>query len=430
MPSPTSQVGQKWRVRFFTVWTGQAFSMVGSALVRFTLIWWLTERTGSATVLTTASIVSILPFIALAPVAGVLVDRWNRRRVMIIADAMIALFTLLLAFLYWLGIVQVWHVYAVLFLRSLGDGFQDPAMRASTSLMVPKSELARVGGMNETLQGVINIVSPPLGAVLLEIWTLQGTLSLDVITAAMAIGPLLFITVPQPQAREPHVTRKSVFQDMGEGLRYMLNWRGLFYMCIVLAVMRFFMAPSFSLLPLMVTRHFGGGALELGWMSSAHGFGFVLGGLILSVWGGFKRRTMTALVGLIGLGIGSVGFGLVPGNAFWLAAGLMFVRTAMLPMLRGSVLAIFQSHVPFDMQARVFTLLVSLVSAMAPLGLLVGGPLADRFGVSVLFIGSGAGCLAIALIWALTPTIMRLEDHSHDELALSAAAGPADAATE
>ena len=413
MSSSITQTGQAWKARFFTIWTGQAFSMVGSALVRFTLIWWLTERTGSATVLATATIVATLPFIFLGPFAGAFVDRWNRRWVMVVADALIALFTLLMAYLYWLRIAQVWHVYIILFLRSLGDSFQDPAMRASTSLMVPKSELARVGGMNETLQGVINIVSPPLGALLLEVWSLQGALSLDVVTAVMAIGPLLFISIPQPEAAERSETRTSVLHDMVEGFRYVLNWRGLFFMLVVLAVMRFFMAPSFSLLPLMVTRHFGGGALELGWISSAHGFGFVAGGVILSVWGGFKRRTVTALVGLIGLGIGSVGFGLVPANAFWFAAGVMLVRTAMLPMLRGSVLAVFQSHVPFEMQARVFSLLVSAVSVMAPLGLLVGGPVADSLGVSALFIISGAGCLLMAVIWALTPSIMHLEDRPH-----------------
>ena len=120
----------KWQVSFFTVWIGQAFSMVGSALVRFALIWWLTEQTGSATTLAMASVVSMLPFVALGPFVGVLVDRWNRKWVMIISDSLIALLTVFLAYLYWIGQMQVWHVYAILFLRSLGGTFQDPAMRA------------------------------------------------------------------------------------------------------------------------------------------------------------------------------------------------------------------------------------------------------------------------------------------------------------
>jgi DHA3 family macrolide efflux protein-like MFS transporter len=415
---------QNWKVRFFTVWVGQAFSLVGSALVRFALIWWLTEETGSATVLATASLVSTLPFIFVGPLVGALVDRWKRRWVMIVSDGLIALFTAVLAYLYWVGSAQLWHVYVILFLRSLGGTLQEPAMRASTSLMVPKDQLARVGGMNETLQGVVSIVSPPLGALLLEILDMQGTLAIDLITALMAIGPLLFLRIPQPGASDVSGERNSIFRDLGEGFRYVWNWRGLFFMFLVLAGLRFFMAPSFSMLPLMVTQYFGGAALELAWINSAHGGGFIAGGFILSVWGGFKRRTMTALVGLIGVGVGMLVFGSVPADAFWLALIVMFLRTTMLPLIRGPVLAIFQAHVPPEMQGRVFTLLMSSISVMAPLGLAVGGPLADAFGVRALFLISGAGCLLTALLWASNPTLMRLEDQARQQ-ALDAEGGAA-----
>jgi DHA3 family macrolide efflux protein-like MFS transporter len=398
-------------VRFFTIWTGQAFSMVGSALVRFALIWWLTKETDSATVLATASTVSMLPFIVLGPLAGAYVDRWNRRWTMIISDGLIALLTGLLAYLYWRGLAQIWHVYAILFLRSLGGAFQDPAMRASTSLMAPREALARIGGMNETLAGVVNIVSPPLGALLLELLSMQGTLAIDIITAILAIGPLLFVRIPQPSTSDRGVQAQSVFRDLGDGFRYVWRWQGLSFMFVALAGLRFFLVPSFSFLPLMVTRHFGGGALELGWINSAHGFGFVGGGFVLSAWGGFKRRTETALVGLIGVGIGMVAFGLVPASAFWLALIVMLLRTMMVPMIRGSIMAIFQAHVPPELQGRAFTLLVSSVSIMAPFGLAIGGPLVDALGIRVLFVSGGIGCLVMALAWALSPTIMRLEDH-------------------
>ena len=160
----TERISIHWQKRFYTIWIGQAFSMVGSALVRFALIWWLTEETKSPVVLTTATIASTLPMIGLSPFIGPLVDRWNRRWVMVVSDALIAFLTAGLAILYALGIAEVWHVYVILFLRSFGDAFQSPAMQASTSLMVPKNQLARVGGMNDTLMGVVNIVSPPLGA--------------------------------------------------------------------------------------------------------------------------------------------------------------------------------------------------------------------------------------------------------------------------
>ena len=401
-------INRNWQKRFYTIWIGQAFSMVGSALVRFALIWWLTEETKSAVVLTTATIASTLPMIGLSPFIGPLVDRWNRRWMMVISDALIAILTAGLAVLFALGYAQVWHVYVILFLRSFGGTFQSPAMQASTSLMVPKNQLARVGGMNDTLMGVVNIISPPLGALLVKTISMQGTLAIDLVTAVLAIGPLLFISIPQP-GKDLKAQRASFWNQMHEGIRYVWGWRGLLFMFIVLATLRFFMAPAFSLLPLMVTEHFGGDALELAWMSSAHGFGFIAGGFVLSVWGGFKRRTSTALVGLIGVGLGSIAFGLIPANAFWLGLAVMFLRTAMVPFIRGSVMAIFQTYVPPDLQGRVFTLLLTSISIMAPFGLALGGPIANTYGVNTIFVLTGIGCLGVALIWALNPSILNME---------------------
>jgi DHA3 family macrolide efflux protein-like MFS transporter len=401
----------KWKARFYTIWIGQAFSLVGSSLVRFAIIWWLTEQTGSARVLTTANLVSMLPSVLLAPFSGALVDRWNRRWVMAISDAFTAFFTAVLAYLYWRGIAEVWHVYVILFLRAFGDVFQSPAMNASTSLMVPRDQLARVGGMNEWLMGVVSIVSPPLGALLVATISMQGTLAIDLVTAVLAIAPLLFINIPQPSRAAVYQKKTSIFHEMAQGFSFVWNWRGLFFMFVVIALLRFFMAPAFSLLPLMITEYFGGAALELAWINSAHGFGFIAGGLILSVWGGFKRRTLTAVLGLVGVGLGSLAFGLVPADAFWLALAMMFLRTMMLPMVRGSVMAIFQSYVPAHLQGRVFTLLLSSLSLMAPFGLALGGPLAEAYGVPVIFVITGIGCLGVALIWSLTPTILYLEDN-------------------
>ncbi|MFN2285273.1 MAG: MFS transporter [Anaerolineae bacterium] len=403
---------RNWKARFYTIWIGQAFSLVGSSLVRFAIIWWLTEKTGSPRVLTTANLVSMLPSVLLAPFSGALVDRWNRRWVMAISDALTALFTAVLAYLYWRGAVEVWQVYVLLFLRAFGDVFQSPAMNASTSLMVPKDQLSRVGGMNEWLMGVVNIVSPPLGALLVATISMQGTLAIDLVTAVLAIAPLLFISIPQPPASPASRKATSVFGEMVQGFSFVWNWRGLFFMFLVIALLRFFMAPAFSLLPLMVTEHFGGAALELAWINSAHGFGFIAGGVILGVWGGFKRRTLTAVFGLVGVGLGSLAFGLVPADAFWLALVMMFLRTMMLPMVRGSVMAIFQSYVPPAMQGRVFTILLSSLSLMAPFGLAIGGPLAEAYGVPLIFVITGIGCLGVALIWALTPAILYLEDDS------------------
>src|SRR4030043_174967 len=194
----TLEKPKSWAPRFFTIWTGQAFSLFGSQLVSFAVIWWLTQTTGSATVLATASLVGLLPQVILGPISGTLVDRWSRRLTMIVADGLIALATIVLAILFALGHVQIWQVYLLLFIRSVCGGFHWPAMQASTSLMVPKEHLARIQGLNQMLQGGMRIDSAPLGALLLVLLPMQGILAIDVFTAMLAVIPLFFFQVPQP----------------------------------------------------------------------------------------------------------------------------------------------------------------------------------------------------------------------------------------
>ncbi|MCC7209874.1 MAG: MFS transporter, partial [Anaerolineae bacterium] len=191
-----------WKRRFFSIWVGQAFSLFGSSLVHFALIWWLTDSTRSATVLATASLVGMLPQILLGPIAGTLVDRWSRRRVMILADMSIAAVTFILVLLFASGQIQVWHVYAVLLYRSAAGAFHYTAMTASTSLMVPKEHLSRVNGANQALNGAMNIIAPPAGALLLSLLPMQNVLAVDIVTALIGVTPLLFFAIPQPARAE------------------------------------------------------------------------------------------------------------------------------------------------------------------------------------------------------------------------------------
>ncbi len=181
---------KNWKVVFFTVWTGQAISLLGSMLVQFALIWHLTVEHQSATILATASLVGLLPQVFLAPFVGALVDRWNRRLIMIAADTVIAMATVVLAVLFALKVVEMWHIFLLMFIRAVGGAFHGPAMMASTSLMVPKEHLTRIQGINQMLNGGLNIVAAPLGALMLELLPMQAILGLDVVTAVLAILPL------------------------------------------------------------------------------------------------------------------------------------------------------------------------------------------------------------------------------------------------
>jgi len=400
-----------WKARFFPIWAGQQLSLFGSAIAQFALVWWLTQETGSATVLATATLVAVLPQVIVGPFAGALIDRWNRRRVMIVADGTIALVSAVLAYLFWTGQIQVWHIFLVKVIRAVGGAFHWPAMAASTSLMVPKAHLPRVAGLNQTMHGVMNIVAPPMGALLLSVLPIHFILGLDVLTAALAISPLLFILIPQPR-RTLEEERLPYLSQVRAGLRYVWGWRGLFILLVMATVLNGLLNPAFSLLPLLVTKHFSKGALELSWLNSAFGVGVIAGGLILSVWGGFRRRIATSLSGMLGMGIGVSALGLLPPSGLLVAVGAMAVVGVMQPLVNGPLMALFQSVVTPEMQGRVFSLIASLATAMSPLGLAIAGPVADLFGIQFWYILGGMGLFAMGVTGFLVPAVARLEDHA------------------
>ena len=188
-----------WAVRYFTLWTGQALSLLGSQLVQFAIIWYLTTSTNSATTLAFASMMGLLPQVLLSPFIGTWVDRGNRRLIMIAADSTVAVTTIFLATAFALGVVETWHIYLALFIRAVAGGFHEFAFGASAVMLVPKEQLARVQGFNQALYGALNILSAPLGAFLLAILPMQGILAIDVSTALIAVAILFFIHIPQPE---------------------------------------------------------------------------------------------------------------------------------------------------------------------------------------------------------------------------------------
>jgi len=421
MKISSQPIPHNWAPRFFTVWGGQAFSLFGSALVQFALVWYLTKQTGSATVLATATLVAMLPQIVLGPFVGALVDRWNRRVIMMVADGGIALATVGLIYLFVSGQVQIWHIYLIMMIRSLGQAFHFPAMQASTSLMVPEKHLTRISGANQTLQGAINIIAPPTGALLLEVLPMQGVLSIDIATALLAVSPLVFISIPQPlrgnEALDENgeIKQAGFMQDVREGLRYVASWPGLLAILIMATLINFLLTPTGSLMPLLITKHFGLGALEFGLMDSAWGFGVIIGGLVLSAWGGFKRKVATSMMGIIGIGLGITIVGLTPSNMYWLAISGMALSGIMNPITNGPLFALVQSTVKPDMQGRVMSLILSAATAMTPLSLLVAGPVSDAIGIRTWFWFGGIFCILMGIGAFFTPAIMNVENNRNGE---------------
>jgi len=398
----------RWKPFFFTIWSGQALSLIGSRLVQFALVWWLARDTDSATVLATAALMAYIPMVFLSPFAGALIDRWNRRLVMLVADASIALTTLGLAFLFATGNISIPYVYALMFVRAVGGAFHMPAMQAATTLMVPKQQLSRVAGMNQAVRGAAMLLAPMLGALLIEWVPMQAILAIDISTALLAIVPLLAIRIPElPESslqQRPHV-----LSDLREGFAFSIRWKGMLYLILGLALMNFVVNPAFSLIPMYVKRVLDGDALVFGTMQFLFALGFLLGGVLLSIWGGFKKRILTALLAVAVMGVAIGALGLTPQGWIILAVGAMFVTGFMEPIANGSFMATLQASVPEHMQGRVFALLGSATQAVVPLGLILAGPLSDQFGMRIWFFIGGIAYLIVAFGGLASRHIMGLE---------------------
>lgn len=401
---------EKWAARFYTLWTGQALSLLGSQLVQFAIIWYLTQTTKSATTLSIASMMGLLPQVLLSPFIGTWVDRGNRRLILMFADGAVALVTLILAILFALGLVQVWHIYLVLLIRAVAGGFHQSAFGASVVLLVPKDQLGRVQGFNQALYGGMSIISAPLGAFLLAVLPMQGILGIDVSTALIAISIVFFTHIPQPERGENAAS--TFWQDFAAGYRYIVAWRGLVIILILAMVINFFFSATEPLTPLLITQHFNGDASQLGLWLALFSVGTLLGGLILGVWGGFKRKIVTALVGLIVMGVLVFGIGVTPSGMFTLGLAINTIFGLSIPIVNGSIGATLQSSIKPDMQGRVFAFIQSAAMLVSPIALIVAGPFADRFGIQPWFLIAGISCTVMGALGFFFPDVMGIEDQS------------------
>ena len=401
--------------RFFVVWGGQAFSLLGSNLVQFALVWWITRTTGSATYLAIAAMAAIIPQIVVSPFAGALVDRWSRRKVMIAADASVAAATGVLAVLFYLDLAGVWEVCGLLAVRACATAFHWPAMQASTTLMVPEKHLSRIGGLNQALHGAGTVGGPPLGALLLELTSVAGVLAVDIITAAIAISTLAVIKIPNPQRMNGGSRDGTgILSDIRECLRLIKSWPGMLSLLLVFMIMNFISAPTDALLPLLAVDRFGGGVVEFASMQSAFGVGLLVGGLLLGVWGGFKSRMVTLLSALCAGGIAIAAVGVVPSDRILAAIAFILTIGVSLSIANGATMALLQARIPPEMQGRMFTIIGMVCTAMVPVGLSLAGPVADVVGVHRWYIISGVVIVVAAMAAALSPKIMSIEDRSSD----------------
>lgn len=386
-----SNIQENWKRHFIPFWISQILSILGSALVQFTLVWWLVRETSSATVIAMASLFGLIPEIVVQPFAGAIVDRLNRKRIIIAADAIIALATIALGVLFYLDRVEVWFIYGIMLLRAIGGAFHYPAEQASVSLMVPEEHLARIAGLNQASRGIINILSAPMGALILELLDVEGSLLVDVVTATIAIGIVAFTFIPKQQelAKYGKSWFGTVMRDMRDGYKYLISWKGLMVLTGMALVFKVALSPAFSLIPLFVYEHLNGNAAQYSLVDVVAGVGIILGGLVLGVWGGFKKSVYTMFLGGMGVGLGIFLIGFIPEGRFSWILPLIFLVGFMIPIVDGPIITILQSKIDNEYQGRVMTLFGSIINLSGPIGLIAAGPVSDAFSIQIWFITAG-----------------------------------------
>lgn len=380
---------------FLLVWLGQLVSVLGSGVSGFALSLWVYRETNSAMAMATVQVAYTLPFLLASPIAGAFVDRYDRKLMMAVSDAIAAIGTTGLLIASALGGLRIWMYLAAAALSGLGNSFQWPAYSSAISVMVPKEQYGRADGLMSLVETGPGVVAPLLAGALLPFLGLTGILALDLATFLLALAALYAVEVPPPErsAAGRAAAGQSLLRDSLYGFRYIFAQPGLLGLQLCFLAVNLFSGISFSLITPGVLARTGQNALTMGGVNSTLALGGLAGALIMSAWGGFKRRIYGVALGCAAIGAGLFAFGFGRGLVFWSIAGIAACITG--PLANASSQAIWQAKVPTDIQGRVFSARRLISWFTTPISPLIAGMLADRV-FEPLMAGVGARPEAIA----------------------------------
>ncbi len=432
---------------FTIVWLGQIVSVLASSMSQFGLSIWMYDQTKSALAMGVMQVFFITPFLLISPIAGVMVDRHNRKLMMMVSDLGAGLATVSILILQYFGLLEFWHLYVTSIIYGLGMAFQWPAYSAAISTMVPKEQYGRANGMMSIIEAGPGVFAPLMAGALLPVLGLTGLLFLDVATFIFAIGALLVVYIPQPvRTEEGQQGQGSVWKEAAYGFKYIFARPSLLGLQLIFFIGNLFSGIGYTVLAPMILARTDSNSLIFGSVETAGAIGGLVGGLVMSAWGGFKRRVHGVLIGWIWAGIGMAVIGLTGGLPVWITG--IIVGSLVSPLINGSNQAIWQAKVAPDVQGRVFSARRLIAWFTNPISPLIAGSLADFVlepamrtdsGLSLTFgwlvgtgPGSGMGLLLVicgvfgALVGVagyFSPAIRNAEDilPDHDELPVSTA---------
>ena len=404
---------KNWFRTYLFIWFGQFVSLLSSSAVNFALIVWLSLEFKSAEILAYSAIAGLLPQAIIGPFAGVYIDRWDRKKIMIFADGFIAICTILMTIALRDGHVQLSLVYLLMACRSVGSAFHSPAMQAIAPLIVPEDKLLRVSGINQMLQSVSSIAGPALGTLAIANFPINQVLYLDVIGAVFAITSLLFISIPHVKTQVSG-SIQQVWVDLKLGMAAIYKNKGLAWMFMYSVIATVGIMPVAIMFPLLTIDHFGGKEFEMSVIEVIWGVGMLVGGSILSVFKISLRKVLLINSMHILLGLSFVFSGILSPSLFWVFVALTGFGGMAMSIFSAAFMTTIQEEVAPEMLGRVFSLYFSFAIIPSLIGLLFAGNIADYIGVANAFVISGFIVIAIGLASFFTPSLMALGIRTED----------------
>lgn len=379
-------ISNNWKKKTSLFIASQTISIFGSSLVQFAIIWYITLTTKSGTVLTISTLFAFLPQLLISLFAGVWADRYNRKYIIILSDLLTAISTLVLAIFFALGYESLWLVFIITGLRSFGAGIQMPAVNAILPQLVPTEKLIRVNSINNTIFPIIMLIAPAVSGALMSYATIESIFYIDVLTAAGAVLLMIFLKIP-PLPRKKEDLAGGYLGDLKAGLVYIKSNRPIKSFFVFFAIFFILIVPAALLTPLLVARSFGDEVWKLTANEILFSLGATLGGIIMSVWGGFKDRIKTVGIGCIFNGIL---FGLLGiADTFVIYLGIIFLSGLPSSMIHVPATTFLQEVVELDMQGRIFGVFQIIITSAMPIGMLLFGPIADIITIELLLIITG-----------------------------------------
>ena len=388
-----------WQRRTGLFLAGQAVSLFGSSLVQYAIVWYITLTTSSGLMMTISTLCGFLPQIVISLFAGVWADRFNRKYLIMLSDSLIACSTLVLAVLFLLGNQQLWLLFLVSAIRSFGSGIQTPAVNALIPQIVPPEKLMRVNGVNGSIQAMTMLISPAVAGAILSAagMDLAAVLMIDVLTAVIGVGLLGVLKIPKLERSCEQAV--GPLRDLADGVRYIIQHKFIRTLLIVYAILMFLLTPAAMLTPLLIERTYGDDVWRLTLNEVLFSAGSVLGGGLVSLFGGFKNRLHTIGAAAAAFGLMTALMGVIPGFVpFIILVGLAGIC---MPFMNSPSIVLLQEKVDQTMQGRVFSFVQIIGSSAIPLGMLVFGPMADWLGnVQHLLLITGICILLLVLATA------------------------------